>query len=361
MFKKKYKLKIFLFLTLSLFLVTCFSNVSLAAYSSKYSEPTVLLKNGSRGANVKWLQDMLNHYGYNLSVDGIFGNNTYKAVVNFQKNHGLDVDGIVGKKTRSALKNESSDSSTTVNAYRYVTTGVHFRNGPGTSYISKKILSKNTKVYVYQIRKDGWTYVKYDNSYGYIYSKYLSQNQTTTAKSNSLPTFLRKNSSVINIAKACKKYIAENNFIYSLASGARTIPMDKSKLYNGNYCVDCSSYVSWILYEYALINGKTNMQNYFSYQRNSATFASIGAAGRNSYLSVVDKKDGQNINLALAKPGDILVSKGHVEIFDSYTKNGNTLNIKVYNCGSTSSARIAGITTSATKNINDITYILRAK
>ena len=32
------------------------------------------------------------------------------------------------------------------------------------------------------------------------------------------------------------------------------------------------------------------MQNYFNYQRNSATFASIGAAGGNNYLSVVDAK-----------------------------------------------------------------------
>ena len=44
--------------------------------------------------------------------------------------------------------------------------------------------------------------------------------------------------------------------------------IDKTKLYNGNYAVDCSSYVTWVLYEYALANGKTDMKNYFSYQRN---------------------------------------------------------------------------------------------
>ena len=254
------------------------------------------------------------------------------------------------------LKNSSS--SNTINGYRYVTTGVNFRNGPGTSYYSKGILAKNTKVYVYQIRKDAWAYVKHNNSYGYIYSKYLS---TSQSKYSALPTFSRTNTTITGIAKACKSYIAQNNFVYSLASGARTIPMDKSKLYNGNYCVDCSSYVSWVLYEYALINGKTNMQNYFNYQRNSSTFASIGANGGNSYLSLVSAKGNSNVDLSKAKAGDILVSPGHVEIFNSYTKNENTVNIKVYNCGSNSSIKYSGLTTSATKNVSEITYILRVK
>ena len=105
------------------------------------------------------------------------------------------------------------------------------------------------------------------------------------------------------------------------------------------------------------------MQSYFSYQRNSATFASIGANGGNNYLSVVSKKTATaNVNLANAKPGDILVSNGHVEFFNSYTTNSNgTVTLKVYNCGSTSSIQASGLTTSATKNVSDITYILRVK
>ena len=97
------------------------------------------------------------------------------------------------------------------------------------------------------------------------------------------------------------------------------------------------------------------MKNYFSYQRNSATFASIGASGGNEYLSVVS-------DISLAKPGDILVSNGHVEFFNSYINpTGNYVNIKVYNCGSNTSIKNAGLTTSATLNKNDIIYILRVK
>lgn len=58
-----------------------------------------LLKNGSRGNFVYLLQFLLNQYGYRLSVDGIFGNATRDAVIDFQKNNSLSADGIVGNNT----------------------------------------------------------------------------------------------------------------------------------------------------------------------------------------------------------------------------------------------------------------------
>lgn len=62
-----------------------------------------VLKRGSRGNNVKELQELLNNHGYNLKVDGIFGDNTEKAVLQFQLDHQLKVDGIVGKITWNKL------------------------------------------------------------------------------------------------------------------------------------------------------------------------------------------------------------------------------------------------------------------
>ena len=70
---------------------------------------------GSQGDDVKELQKSLNKNGYNLSVDGIFGANTQKAVRDYQKKNKLAVDGIVGTNTWNVLL-QNSDSSTTTTA-----------------------------------------------------------------------------------------------------------------------------------------------------------------------------------------------------------------------------------------------------
>lgn len=62
-----------------------------------------LLRNGDRGNFVYLLQFILNEYGYNLSVDGIFGSRTLNAVRDFQRNNSLSVDGIVGNNTWKTL------------------------------------------------------------------------------------------------------------------------------------------------------------------------------------------------------------------------------------------------------------------
>lgn len=63
-----------------------------------------LLQWGSRGEEVRNLQKDLTGLGYDtVGIDGIFGPNTYNAVIKFQKVQGLNPDGIVGPQTRSAL------------------------------------------------------------------------------------------------------------------------------------------------------------------------------------------------------------------------------------------------------------------
>ncbi|OHR68550.1 hypothetical protein HMPREF3291_08935 [Bacillus sp. HMSC76G11] len=62
------------------------------------------LKKGSRGSEVKQLQQLLTSKGFSTKgIDGIFGNNTDKAVRTFQKSKKLTADGIVGPNTRKAL------------------------------------------------------------------------------------------------------------------------------------------------------------------------------------------------------------------------------------------------------------------
>jgi len=77
--------------------------VSSSVAAEDTSKVMPVLNIGSRGNAVKILQRKLNKLGYNLSVDGIFGRNTRRAVIDFQKKYGLVPDGIVGKKTWTKL------------------------------------------------------------------------------------------------------------------------------------------------------------------------------------------------------------------------------------------------------------------
>ena len=63
-----------------------------------------LSKIGSQGEEVKSIQNTLTEQGYfSGKVDGIFGEQTKKAVISFQKDNGLTVDGVVGPGTLKAM------------------------------------------------------------------------------------------------------------------------------------------------------------------------------------------------------------------------------------------------------------------
>ena len=59
--------------------------------------PTV--KKGAKGNITKLIQERLNSVGFNLNVDGSFGNDTEYAVKVFQRNRNLSNDGVVGANT----------------------------------------------------------------------------------------------------------------------------------------------------------------------------------------------------------------------------------------------------------------------
>lgn len=67
-----------------------------------YALTDAVMKRGSRGESVSWLQYRLNELGYNLVIDGIFGVKTEAAVRDFQTK--VFVDGIVGPDTLAKLR-----------------------------------------------------------------------------------------------------------------------------------------------------------------------------------------------------------------------------------------------------------------
>ena len=88
------------------------SNLS-SPISQKVNKPTIAkptLKNGSKGTQVKYLQQDLNYLGFKgadgkqLNVDGIIGNNVIYALKQFQIKYKLSVDGVYGDKSYAKMK-----------------------------------------------------------------------------------------------------------------------------------------------------------------------------------------------------------------------------------------------------------------
>ena len=117
---KKY-VKIFLLVS-----IICFTAIFSTAFTvNKYREENsvqcaTVIKQGQTGSMVKTIQTKLKKWGYySGSVDGIYGAQTKKAVMYFQRKNGLTADGIVGAKTLKALGISTSSSSTSTSGSNY--------------------------------------------------------------------------------------------------------------------------------------------------------------------------------------------------------------------------------------------------
>ena len=72
--------------------------------------PTRTLRKGDTGEDVEALQERLKELGYYTGlVDGGFGAGTEKAVIAFQKQHGLTADGVAGTKTYNKLFSDNAE------------------------------------------------------------------------------------------------------------------------------------------------------------------------------------------------------------------------------------------------------------
>ncbi|HEX7352934.1 peptidoglycan-binding protein [Brachybacterium sp.] len=77
---------------------------------SQSQHTSVKLRLGARGAAVTYLQQRLNAHGASLTVDGVFGSATLRAVRNHQSRAAIGVDGVVGPKTWNALTGGSASA-----------------------------------------------------------------------------------------------------------------------------------------------------------------------------------------------------------------------------------------------------------
>ncbi len=101
---------VLLLLTVTFVTALLFENAPVVEALSKY---------GSRGTEVRTIQEKLKRWGYYTGgVDGIYGSLTVSAVKKFQQKNGLKVDGIAGTQTLKAMgiTNSSSSGSSTNNS-----------------------------------------------------------------------------------------------------------------------------------------------------------------------------------------------------------------------------------------------------
>lgn len=116
MLKGKFSHKIW-----AVFFIIVVVSITLFIGFSKNNKVEALSKYGSRGDEVRQIQQKLKNWGYYKgAVDGIYGSKTLEAVKYFQRKNGLTVDGIAGEKTLAALgisgASNSSSSSTNSNS-----------------------------------------------------------------------------------------------------------------------------------------------------------------------------------------------------------------------------------------------------
>ena len=92
---------------------TSSTNSTPSSTTKKETKPTVAkptIKNGSKGTQVKYLQQDLNYLGFKgadgkkLTVDSIAGTNVVYALKQFQKKYGLEVDGVYGNNSYNKMK-----------------------------------------------------------------------------------------------------------------------------------------------------------------------------------------------------------------------------------------------------------------
>lgn len=130
-----------------------------------------MLKLGDKGEDVKALQQKLNKFGYNLAIDGDFGQATYSAVRDFQSKFHIPANGEVDSSILSLMEispseyaarktepiSKSSDNISNNNSIEY------FINGQDCSSVTSNFiyvsLSKQM-VYIFQGSNKKWSLEK---------------------------------------------------------------------------------------------------------------------------------------------------------------------------------------------------------
>lgn len=116
--------------------------------STSADSKSPVLHAGQVGHEVHKLQEMLNHLGYRIPVDGQFGPQTRDAVLHLQHASGIHSDGNVGPATRVALTHALEHHTQVASDWREHVPHIHQPEGPGIHSEDEKLhAGANANVY----------------------------------------------------------------------------------------------------------------------------------------------------------------------------------------------------------------------
>ena len=134
------------------------------------------LKIGSKGDAVKKMQELLIANGYNCGsdgADGVFGNETHMALLNFQTAHNLTPDGVYGEKSKAVLEGLKVEEKKFPFKLTTIKTAA-IRSGASKKKNILIKVPKNTTLKIISEKTNGagnlWYKVKYENIKGWTYS-----------------------------------------------------------------------------------------------------------------------------------------------------------------------------------------------
>lgn len=87
------------------------SNKNTKQLQSDLDTSQTTFKAGDKGEQVKDIQKQINKFGYNVTADGAYGEETEYAVMDFQFRHHIEISGIISGKTLELL-NQTPDPDT---------------------------------------------------------------------------------------------------------------------------------------------------------------------------------------------------------------------------------------------------------
>lgn len=155
--------------------------------TTEYTLGTRTLRNGSKGTDVKALQEFLMQLGYKLpkyGADGEFGSETETAIKAFQKKASVKADGIYGSDTHKALMDAVADADdgkddpeVEAPATKQVRTvcnngSVNIRKGNDTKYSRITAVKDGTSFKWVATAENGWHAIVVNGQVGWVSGKY---------------------------------------------------------------------------------------------------------------------------------------------------------------------------------------------